>query len=197
MDTGKHGSDEMKMKLRSEFQGVLKNLSLAKREGYSAKVRTLLLQQPFWKSAATILFFAPLPNEADAWPLLAEALTDRKIAALPRFDSKSQSYVACRVQNLHGEIVKGRFGIREPDAVCEKIQSSKLDLILVPGVAFDLCGHRLGRGKGFYDRLLAGLSGIKCGIAFDEQIAEKVPAGTLDVRMDFILTPTRLVRVAD
>jgi len=68
-------------------------------------------------------------------------------------------------------------------------------LILVPGVAFDLRGGWLGRGRGFYDRLLAGFHGIKCGVAFDEQMVEEVPTGTLDVRMDFVLTPTQCVEV--
>jgi len=70
---------------------------------------------------------------------------------------------------------------------------SRLDLILVPGVAFDLCGCRLGRGGGFYDRLLAETHGVKCGIAFDEQITGEVPTGEHDLQMDFILTPTRCV----
>jgi 5-formyltetrahydrofolate cyclo-ligase len=70
-------------------------------------------------------------------------------------------------------------------------------LILVPGVAFDLRGGRLGRGRSYYDRLLTEIQGIKCGVAFDEQIVETVPAGSLDVRMDFVLTPTRCVKVEE
>ncbi len=181
--------------LRSEIRGVLKNLSFEKRDMASAKVRALLLQQPLWNTSAAIVFFAPLPNEVDVWPLLAEALAIGKIVALPRFDSQRQRYAACRVQNLRREIVTGQFGIREPTASCIEIPLTDLDLVLVPGVAFDLGGCRLGRGKGFYDRLLAGVRGIKCGVAFDEQIVKEVPAETLDVRMDFILTPTRLMKV--
>ena len=74
---------------------------------------------------------------------------------------------------------------------------NRLDLVLVPGVAFDLQGRRLGRGRGFYDRLLADVDGIKCGIAFDEQMVNEVPAGPPDVRLNFILTPTRCVEIAD
>ena len=72
----------------------------------------------------------------------------------------------------------------------------RLDLILVPGVAFDPGGHRLGRGKGFYDRLLAGMRGTKCGVALEEQIVAAIPVEPLDVRMNFILTPTRVVNAA-
>jgi len=67
----------------------------------------------------------------------------------------------------------------------------RLDLALVPGVAFDLNGHRLGRGKGYYDRLLAMLTGPACGVAFDQQIVSQVPNEPHDVRLSCILTPTR------
>jgi 5-formyltetrahydrofolate cyclo-ligase len=70
-----------------------------------------------------------------------------------------------------------------------------LDLVLAPGVAFDLQGHRLGRGKGFYDRLLADVRGVKCGVAFDEQIVDAVPVGPLDVGVDCLVTPTRWLEV--
>ena len=101
------------------------------------------------------------------------------------------------MQNLRRDIATGAFGIREPAARCPEISLNRLDLILVPGVAFDLHGRRLGRGKGYYDRLLAGVRGVKCGIAFDEQMVNDVPAGPSDVRMDFMVTPTRSVEIAD
>jgi 5-formyltetrahydrofolate cyclo-ligase len=74
---------------------------------------------------------------------------------------------------------------------------NRLDLVLVPGVGFDLQGRRLGRGRGFYDRLLADVDGIKCGVAFEEQVVSEIPVGPRDVRLNFILTPTRCVEVAD
>jgi 5-formyltetrahydrofolate cyclo-ligase len=142
------------------------------------------------------LFFAPLPAEVDLWPLLEEGFAAGKIVALPRFDSASQSYIACRVQNLRDEIISGQFSIREAHKNCVEIPSREIDLVLVPGIAFDLHGHRLGRGKGFYDRLLAEIRGVKCGAAFDEQIAEKIPVEPHDILMDFILTPTRCAEIA-
>lgn len=184
----------MKAQLRSEIRGILKNLSPGKRKRDSATICTLLQQQTFWQRATSMLFFAPLPNEVDVWPLLAEALAGGKLASLPRFDSRRECYAARRVQHLPREIVTGQFGIREPGAGCSEIPPASLDLILAPGVAFDLRGHRLGRGRGFYDRLLAGAPGVKCGVAFDEQIVNEVPAESLDVRMDFVLTPTRCVK---
>ena len=186
-----------KATLRKQIHTVLQKISPMARAIASAQICARLKEQEFWKNVATILFFAPLPGEVDLWPLLEETLTARRTVALPRFDPAEQSYVACRVQNLRTEIVAGQFGIREPDTGCIEIPFGRLDLILVPGIAFDLHGNRLGRGKGFYDRILTEVRGVKCGVAFDEQIADEIPAGKLDLPMDFILTPTRCVKIAE
>ena len=183
--------------LRKQIRDAVEKISPAARGTLSAQIRDRLQEQTIWKNAGSVLFFAPVSNEVDVWPLLEEALNTGKTAALPRFDSADQSYVACRVQNLRSEIVTGEFGIREPAAKCAEIPFSKFDLVLVPGVAFDLRGHRLGRGRGFYDRLLAEVRGAKCGVAFDEQLTSEVPAETLDIPVDFILTATRCVKVEE
>jgi 5-formyltetrahydrofolate cyclo-ligase len=65
---------------------------------------------------------------------------------------------------------------------------------LVPGVAFDVHGHRLGRGRGFYDRILAQASGIRCGVAYDFQLLEQIPTEAHDALMNFVMTPSRCVR---
>ena len=187
---------EAKSELRRKIRAALQNIAPAARVAASAQICARLKEQSFWKNAASVLFFAPLPDEADVWPLLEETVAAGKIVTLPRFDPADQSYAACRVQNPRSEIAIGQFGIREPKPGCAEMVLSRLDLILVPGVAFDLRGNRLGRGRGFYDRLLAETRGVKCGIAFDEQITGEVPTGEHDLQMDFILTPTRCVKTA-
>jgi 5-formyltetrahydrofolate cyclo-ligase len=184
-----------KSDLRKQIRAALENLPPEKRAADSVQLCENLKNQFFFQSATTILFFAPLPMEVDLWPLLEESFAAEKIIALPRFDSANQNYAACRVQDLEKEIISGRFSIREPHKNCAEIPLHEVDLILVPGIAFDLHGNRLGRGKGFYDRLLQKVRGSKIGIAFDEQIAEKIPVEPHDVRMDFILTPTRCVKI--
>jgi 5-formyltetrahydrofolate cyclo-ligase len=184
-----------KLELRAKIRTALKEISPATRETASRKLCAKLKEQSFFQSAGSVLFFAPLPDEADVWPLLEKSLAAGKTVALPRFDSAGKNYSACRVQHLLTEIKAGQFGTREPDASCAEISLKEIDLILVPGIAFDLQGRRLGRGKGFYDRLLEKVHGVKCGIAFDEQVAEQIPFEPHDVRMDFILTPTRCVKI--
>ncbi len=182
-----------KSALRKQIRAVLQRLSPAVRAVESIELCDRL--EPQLQSAHAILFFAPLPDEPDIWPLLEKLLPTKKNCALPAFDSTTQTYSARRVQNLTTDIAAGKFGIREPSAGCVAIPLEQFDLILVPAVAFDPHGHRLGRGRGFYDRLLAEVHGIKCGVAFNGQMVEEMPAGTHDVRMDFIVTPARLVKV--
>ncbi|HUE37397.1 MAG TPA: 5-formyltetrahydrofolate cyclo-ligase [Candidatus Acidoferrum sp.] len=185
--------ERLKSGLRSAMRRELKKMTEGKRLSDSEKLRANLRQQRFFRDAVSILFFAPLPEEPDLWPLLNETLATQKMTALPCFDADSQNYLTRRVTDIHVEILSGRFGIREPASSCVAIPLEELDVVLVPGVAFDANGHRLGRGKGFYDRLLENFGGKKIGIAFDEQIVDAVPAEKNDVRMDLILTPTRCV----
>ena len=183
-----------KTKLRNKIRAILKNIPPQKRTSDSRKLRAELKNQPFIHSARSILFFAPLPDELDLWPALEEALAEGKVVALPCFDARNRRYLPRRVTDLRVELVSGQFGVREPQPACIELPLADLDLILVPGVAFDTQGHRLGRGKGFYDRWLSDFNGKKIGIAFDEQLVDAVPVEEQDIRMDFILTPTRCVK---
>ena len=184
---------EQKSALRRQVQVLLKNQTAAERVAASTRAIALLKQQRIWKNARAVLFYGPLPEELDIWPLAGEALAGGKAVALPRFDSTSGAYVTCQVQNLAEDLREGRFDIREPKAYCPKTVLNELDLALVPGVAFDLQGRRLGRGKGYYDRLLAAMRGTTCGIAFDQQILGEIPAEPHDLIVNCILTPTRWI----
>jgi 5-formyltetrahydrofolate cyclo-ligase len=104
-------------------------------------------------------------------------------------------YVACEIKDPEKDLLVGRFGIREPETWCGEIELNRLDFTLVPGVAFDLQGRRLGRGKGFYDQMLAAVRGTTCGVAFDEQIVGEVPVEPHDTRVNCILTPTRWIEL--
>jgi 5-formyltetrahydrofolate cyclo-ligase len=193
MDIDKHELEKVKATLRSEIRAKLKNLPMEKRKLDSERLCAKLKEQSLFQGATAVLFFAPLPEEVDLWPLLEETIHGEKVPALPCFDADSQIYKSRRVKNLRVEIVSGQFGIREPAVGCIEIPLDDLDLVLVPGVAFDLRGRRLGRGRGFYDRLLENFRGKKIGIAFDEQITDEIPSEKTDVKMDFILTPSRCV----
>jgi 5-formyltetrahydrofolate cyclo-ligase len=182
---------QAKAELRAKMRVALRSISPADRATASLQACNRLEQQEVWREAESILFYAPLPDEPDIWKLLVDALAAGKTVALPRFIADKDSYDACQIREISRDIRTGQYGIREPQEFCVKISLNRLDLILVPGVAFDLDGHRLGRGKGFYDQLLAVLQGPTCGVAFDQQIVGQIPVEPHDVRLSCILTPTR------
>jgi len=185
---------QLKAALREEVRAKLGTLSSESQAGRGVKLRDRLLATESWKNAQSVLLFAPLADEPEVWPLAAACLAAKKILGLPRFAPAPAAYVAGQVRDLARDLAFGKFQIREPTATCPELPLAGFDLVLVPGVAFDLCGRRLGRGRGFYDRLLTGIRGLKCGVALDEQVVTEVPNTDLDVRMDVILTPTRWVK---
>ena len=184
-----------KSELRKKIRAKIKIIKPEKRQSDSATLCSNLKEQTFFQKSGSILFFAPLPDEPDLWPLLNEMLAGKKMVALPCFDEDEGIYQARHITDIHVEILSGKFGIREPAPTCVAIPLADLDVVLVPGVAFDSNGHRLGRGKGYYDRLLQDFAGAKIGIAFDEQMVGEVPLENNDVKMDWILTPTRCLKV--
>ena len=178
---------------RRELRARWQHLSDGQRAAGAGLICRRVGEQDFWKQAQTVLLFAPLPDEVNIWPLLETALAEGKVLTLPRFDPIKKFYTAAQVAELQRDLVAWIYGIREPAAHCSEIPLLDIYLALVPGVGFDAHGNRLGRGRGFYDRLLADFGGIKCGLALDEQIAEAMPTEEQDVRMDVVLTPTQRI----
>ena len=184
-------ASDSKDALRQELRAAVRNLSSRQREEASAKACALLLQQATWKDARSILFFSALSDELNISPLIPQALAAGKTVLLPQFDVIQGVYCACEIRDPKKDLGPGKFGILEPRRECAIAPLNRLDLTLVPGVGFDPLGGRLGRGRGFYDRLLAEVSGIKCGVAFDEQVVPTIPTEPHDIRLNCILTPTR------
>jgi len=202
--TGKERADDwemnsdsalLKTQLRGRLRARLREVPAARREELSAQARALLARQSAWQKARAVLFYAPLPDELDLLALLEHALAEGRTAVLPRFITERGVYAACRIEDFSRDCAPGNFGIREPGARCPIFPLNRLDLALVPGVGFDATGHRLGRGRGYYDRILAEAAGTRCGVAFDEQVVEQIPFEPHDMTMNCILTPTRWVEI--
>jgi 5-formyltetrahydrofolate cyclo-ligase len=181
---------KQKAALRANVRGAVKPLSSIQRHAASRAIRERILARQEWHNAASVLLFAPMADEPDIWPLLELALSAGKRVALPRFDRGKDHYEAAVIQDAATDVVVGKFNIREPASGCKAADLNRLDLALVPGVAFDRQGRRLGRGGGFYDRLLAAVSGTTCGVAFDEQLVATIPVEPHDVQLNCILAPS-------
>jgi 5-formyltetrahydrofolate cyclo-ligase len=194
---GESHSAPSKEALRVLFRSKLKAIPPIERALGSAQACSLLKGQKIWQSAHSVLFYHPLPEELDVWPLLTAALGENKQVCLPRYLASDNAYVAALLSDIAIDLRQGQFGIREACEHCPVMPLNQLDLILVPGISFDLQGRRLGRGKGYYDRLLAAVRGTKCGLAFDQQITTEIPAEPHDITLDYIVTPTRCLPVSN
>ena len=186
---------ERKKALRRLVRDREPQVSAEERATASARLCERLRLEPVWQASCCILSFLPTPGEPDIRPLLDEALARGGSVCLPRFNAQRGDYDICLVARL-ADLKPGYFDIPEPGPECPVLEAGQLDFVLVPGLAYDMIGGRLGRGKGYFDRLLAGVRGHKCGVAFDWQVVEEVPVGPHDVGMDWLLTPSRFVRCA-
>lgn len=177
-------SIEEKNKIRSLLKEKRKGLSAERRrEGAQNLLHALL---PLVKSGL-ILSFASFQDETDLWPL-NERLAKQKQLVLPLM--LREKLLLYLVKNPKEELHPSSFGILEPcQKRCREILPEQISLALIPGLGFDLEHHRIGYGKGYYDRLLGKLTKVKkIGIGFSEQLVNHpLPIQEHDVRLDQLL----------
>lgn len=186
---------EQKVMLRRELRARLRTLDAAELVHAGEGLRERLVQQPEWLRAGAVMLFASMPEEPDLWPLAERALAEGRRLVFPRYDRAAGVYGAAEVRDLAQDVQVGSFGIREPGPTCPAWSLNQLDLVLVPGLGFDREGHRLGRGRGFYDRMLSSRRGTACGVAMDWQILPAIPVEPHDQHVDCIVTPSRWLAV--
>ena len=186
-----------KADLRKSIQNTLGYIRPERIQSLSSRMAQLLAEHPIWKNSFGVLTFAPLAKEPDLSGLMQEGRLLEKTIALLRTSSLPAGYEPCLVSDWGNDLRTGAFGILEPNEKCELAQWNQLDLALIPGVAFDQFGRRLGKGKGFYDRVLVPFKGLKIGVCFDEQMVKPslIPMEPHDIHMDWILTPSMLMEV--
>jgi 5-formyltetrahydrofolate cyclo-ligase len=155
--------------------------------------QALLATREFVEARAVGLY-APVHNEVETAEVMFAALASAKIVLFPAVCSGGLEFRRiCDPGMLH----KGAFSIPEPDAACPVHSPGEADLILIPGVAFDMCGRRIGYGKGYYDHALHQLEGKGrlVGLCYDFQIVGEIPVEPHDVRMDMIISERRVIRL--
>lgn len=134
--------------------------------------------------------YMPLRHEVDTRAVLVKLLALKKKLFLPAVNREREEIAIFQVKNLTRDLTPGSYGILEPrPGRCVPGRPSDLDLVLVPGLGFDRKGGRLGHGKGYFDKFLRKVKRAKkIGIAFKEQILEKIPLEKHDQRVDRVIT---------
>lgn len=173
---------EKKGKLRKLVKVRVKAISFAEREKRATALLRAVWEHPTFKQAQNVMLFWPLPDEINTIPLIEHAYAVGKTIFLPVVvgdDLVIKPYTPMAMK-------PGAFGILEPQG--DPVSPVQLDLIIVPGVAFDAAGNRMGRGKGFYDRLLAGTSATTIGVCYAEQYYLSIPTEPHDVPLNDVIT---------
>ena len=150
------------------------------------------------KATESIAAYVSDGTEVDLSAFLLECRQADKKVFLPRYSSSSDAgYEMVEINDLSLDLVPGKYGLMEPGQQLPAATAGQINemLWLVPGVAFDNTGVRLGRGKGIYDRLLGNSDGLSIGIFYECQKSDKVPAGKYDQNLDIIVTEKMIINL--
>jgi 5-formyltetrahydrofolate cyclo-ligase len=186
--------EESRVKLRSRALTQRRTLPPTDCFAWSQAIQARALVLPEYCGAGSVALYSPLQNEVDTRAILDNALAAGKKVFYPKLSvDNSPGFTRIYSQT---ELVAGRFGFFEP-AGMDSISPADYDnlIVFVPGVAFDRCGNRLGRGGGWYDRVLSGLDnrGVFVGLAYERQMVEHLRAEKWDQRIHFIITENDLI----
>ena len=140
--------------------------------------------------ASTLLLYCGMGTEPDTLRLLPPLLDRGKQVGLPRCLPGNRMEV--RLVQTNSRLIRHPYGMLEPDPACPALSPGEIQLALVPGLAFDRSGGRLGRGGGYYDRWLTGFSGLTAALCRDAQLVDAVPRLPHDLGVDLVLTETGL-----
>ena len=167
------------------------------RTSASRAITVALLAEPGYINARSVLAYMGFGTEVDTAAFVAHVLHDGKLLALPRIDKASKSLRLHRVNRLD-ELVSGVWGIREPHSEAPAVGLTEMDFVLLPGVAFDRRGARLGYGAGYYDRLLGSSTSqaVRVAAAFDLQIVDSVPTDAHDQLLDIVISENQIIHAS-
>jgi 5-formyltetrahydrofolate cyclo-ligase len=180
---------DAKENLRKKILQIRDAIPKALRDSKSRTISEYVTGLPEFKNAKTVMCFSSIGSEPDTAPILASILESGKNLVLPKVLKKNKR-IAAYVVKKSGDLTPGVWGILEPNEHCQKADISTIDMVIVPGIAFDPDGGRLGYGGGYYDRFIETLDAniYLLGIAFREQIIERIPMESHDKYMNKVLT---------
>lgn len=181
-----------KQALRNQMRMVRGALPQSACEARSAEIRKRLFDVAELERAATVLAFASIRNEVRTRPILEHAWSMGKRVALPRVH---EDELRLHLIDSQTPLAPGAFSVPEPADNAASIEPGEVDFALIPALALDPRGHRIGYGGGYYDRLIPRLSkACTCAVAYDFQLISEVPELPFDVSVDLVITDARAIR---
>ncbi|CUH92610.1 5-formyltetrahydrofolate cyclo-ligase [Herbinix luporum] len=186
-----------KNEIRSLIKEKRNNLTLRIRREYDKDIHERLFELPEFKDCNKLFTYVSFGSEVDTFAIINKALGMKKEVYIPKVEGKNLNFY--KINKLEG-LVRSKFGILEPEGINNPYLASHLQednkLMLLPGLAFDKYGNRIGYGAGYYDRYLGAYSinnWIKIALAYDFQIMDRLNVNEYDIRTDYIVTDKRVI----
>lgn len=179
----------LKSELREKIFHLRELLNEEEKVNQDEVIYKKLINSEFYMNAKVVFIYVSFGKEVDTQRIITKLLEDGKVVCVPKVISKKEGMKAIRINSLN-ELKVGYFGVLEPTSE-DEITPEEIDLCVLPGLAFDNHGGRLGYGGGFYDRFLCKVSeeAKLIAVAYTFQILDNVPMGLYDFRIQGIITP--------
>ncbi len=182
----------MKRESRKRMLAHLAELDIGTVHRHSLAVAKQLATVPAFIKAKSLVVYVSFGSEIETHVLIRQLLTEGRHVCVPAF--QNGKYFAAEIEDFDRDLITGKLNILEPKLL-RHVPVARPEVWLVPGLAFDRKGNRLGRGKGYFDALLQHAPGIKIALTHDSQLLNEVPVEPHDVRMDFIVTENQVVQI--
>ena len=181
----------MKRELRKIMLEQLTEVDAATVSVHSLAVAQRLASIPTYRAAESLAVYVSFGTEIETHDLIRQLLAVGRQVCIPTF--RAGGYQLAEIRDFDRDLSPGKLGILEAKLV-RPVPVSRPNVWLVPGLAFDRSGNRLGRGKGYFDALLTHASGVKIALAHDFQLLSEVPTEAHDVQLDFIVTEAQVLQ---
>ena len=178
---------QRKLEIRNICKKFRNNLPAEKKQQLDLILQEKLLQTEEYKNTKTLLAFVSKDIEINTEKIIEQALADGKTLALPK--CKEENLMDFYIVNSLSQLKEGYYGLLEPDPEkCTILKDTANTICLVPGLAFDREGYRIGFGKGYYDRFLLDYNGVTVGMCYAKCVHESLPKGYYDRPIDILIT---------
>lgn len=183
----------MKRDIRNKVLKDRKGLDTQVVNSLSNEITQIIINWDVYKTSKSIMVYSAIKNEVNLSMVVIDALKNDKVVVYPKSIKDTINILPCIVSNIE-ELKVGEYGILEPPAN-KIINKNDLDMVFVPGVAYDYNGYRIGYGAGYYDRFLEDYIGIKVGICYSFQMVKDAYKDEHDIKMDYIITEKGILKL--
>lgn len=184
-----------KDELRTNIRAQRRALNTNDVYNLSSRIHKYLFSLECIKTAKTVCTFLSAFKEPDTFEIVKRLSAEKKRIAVPVTDIENTVLSLSYISGTNS-LIKGAYGIYEPSEI-RPVSISHIDALIIPGLAFDRQGNRMGFGKGYYDRLLNDCTCPKIGLCYDFQLFDEIPTEPHDIQMNFIITEKEIITVGE